>query len=71
MIRIAITAAAYAAIRESLPPATSLRDAPQKTVGGLYLVCVSSDTIDKLAKLRRPGESFSDVIIRLTKEERR
>jgi hypothetical protein len=40
MIRIAITAAAYAAIRESLPPAKSRRYAPQKTVSGLYLVCV-------------------------------
>jgi predicted CopG family antitoxin len=29
------------------------------------LVCVPDDTMDKLAALRRPGESFSDVIIRL------
>jgi hypothetical protein len=34
MIRIAITAAAYAAIRESLPPAKSCRYAPRKAVGG-------------------------------------
>jgi hypothetical protein len=40
MIRIAITAAAYAAIRESLPVAKSRRYAPQKAGGGLYLVSV-------------------------------
>jgi hypothetical protein len=38
MIRIAITAAAYAAIRESLPVAKNRRHAPQKAGGGLYLV---------------------------------
>ena len=40
MIRIAITAAAYAAIKESLPPVKSRRYAPQKAVGGLYVVSV-------------------------------
>jgi hypothetical protein len=40
MIRISITAAAYAAIRESLPPAKSRRYAPQKAVSGLYVVSV-------------------------------
>jgi hypothetical protein len=39
MIRIAITAAAYAAIKDSLPPA-----APQKAVGGLYVVSVPDIT---------------------------
>jgi hypothetical protein len=38
-IRIAITAAAYAAIRESLLVAKSRRYAPQKAVDGLYVVC--------------------------------
>jgi hypothetical protein len=38
--RIAITAAAYAAIRESLPVAKSRRYAPQKAGGALYLVSV-------------------------------
>jgi hypothetical protein len=69
MIRIAITGAAYAAIRESLPPAKSRRDAPHKTMGNLYLVCVPNDTMDKLSALRRPGESFSEVIIRLASME--
>ena len=65
--RIAITATAYAAIRESLPPAGSR---PPQKVGDLYLVSVPTDTMDKLAALRRPGESFSDVIIRLAAGER-
>ena len=37
MIRIAITAAAYAAIRESLAVVKRRRCAPQKAVGGLYV----------------------------------
>jgi hypothetical protein len=65
MIRIAITAAAYAAIRESLPVAKSRRYAPRKAVGHLYVVSVPDDTVDKLAALSRPTESISDVIIRL------
>jgi hypothetical protein len=65
--RIAITAPAFEAIRESLPKEGSRR--PQK-VGDLYLVSVPTDTMDKLAALRRPGESYSDVIIRLVAGER-
>jgi hypothetical protein len=41
---IAVTAAAYAAIRELLPPAGSR---PAEKVGGLYLVSVPNDTMDK------------------------
>jgi hypothetical protein len=35
MIRIAITAAAYAAIKDTFPPARTRRYAPQKIGGGL------------------------------------
>ena len=57
MIRIAITAAAYAAIRESLPVAKkpSLRRA--EGWGGLYLVSVPMNTMNKLMALRRPSEA--------------
>jgi hypothetical protein len=65
--RIAITAEAFAAIRESLPPAGSR---PPQEVGGLYLVSVPNDIMDKLMALRGPGESYSDVIIRLAAGER-
>ena len=65
--RIAITAAAYAAIRESLPPAGSR---PPQEVGDLYLVSVPTDAMDKLVALRRPGESYSDVIIGMAAAER-
>jgi hypothetical protein len=64
MIRVAITAAAYAAIRDSLPPA-----AVQKAVGGLYVVSVPDNTVDKLVGLSRPSESISDVIIWLAAAE--
>ena len=39
-------------------------------MGDLYLVSVPTDTMDKLAALRRPGESYSDTIIRLAAGER-
>jgi hypothetical protein len=70
MIRIAITAAAYAAIRESLPVAQSRRYASQRAVGDRYVVSVPDNTVDKLAALSRPSESISDVIIRLAAGER-
>jgi hypothetical protein len=62
---IALTAAAYAEIRELLPRAGSR---PPEEVGGLYLVSLPNDTVDTLIALRRPSESFSDVIIRLAAE---
>jgi hypothetical protein len=65
--RIAVTAEAFAAIRESLPTEGSR---PPEKVGGLYLVSVPNDTMDKLAALRRPGESYSDVLVRLAAGER-
>jgi hypothetical protein len=52
MIRIAFTAAAYKAIRESLP-AKSRRYAPQKAVGGGgFLISVQRRTLNKLEALR-------------------
>jgi hypothetical protein len=40
MIRIAITAAAYAAIRESLPVTKNHRYAPQEAAGGGFFTWV-------------------------------
>jgi hypothetical protein len=65
--RIAITGEAFAAIRELLPPAGSR---PPHEVGGLYLVSVPSEIMEKLTALRRPSESYSDVILRLAAGER-
>jgi hypothetical protein len=48
-----------------LPVATNRHHAPRKAGGGFYLVRVPNDTMDKLMALRRPSESYSDVIIRL------
>ena len=60
VIRIAISAAAFPAIRDSHPVGTR-RYESQKAVGGLYLVSVPDDTIDKLEALPGPSESLSDV----------
>jgi hypothetical protein len=64
--RIAITADAYVAIRESLPP-TGMR--PPQEVGGLYLISVPTFIMDILIAERRQGESFSAVILRLATRE--
>jgi hypothetical protein len=37
-------------------------------VGDLYLVSVPNYIMDMLAALRGPGESFSDVIVRVARE---
>ena len=69
MIRIAITAAAYAAIRESLPVAKKPSLRPAEGWGRPLLGLGAECTIDKLEALRGPSESLSDVIIRLAMAE--
>jgi hypothetical protein len=43
---------------------------PQRGREGHYLIWVESVWVDKLHELRRPGESYSDVILRLAATER-
>jgi hypothetical protein len=38
-------------------------------VSGRYLVSVPNDIVNKLMALRRPSESYSDVIVRLATTE--
>jgi hypothetical protein len=66
VIRIAITLAAYAAIRDP-PPAGSCPYAPQEAAGGGFLIWVPNDTVDELEALRGPCEG--DVIVRLAAAE--
>jgi hypothetical protein len=64
MITILITAAANAAIRDSLPKGAKASPAGHGEGGGFCLT-LDLETIDRLTALRRPGESYSDVILRL------
>jgi len=62
MIRIEISAAAYAALAKGTPPEGLLPPLPSPS-GGFYLWLVRS-VLDKFNAARGPGESHSDVILR-------
>ncbi len=63
MIRIFITNAAYAAILSTLKPSVELLE-PERDPAGCR-VWLPPGVIAELSVLRRPGESYSDVIVRL------
>ena len=67
MIAIMITPAAFEAIRATLP------DGAPRSIGpdGQMRISLDHDLVDALRALRRPGESYSDVILRLAAEEQR
>jgi hypothetical protein len=67
MIRVEITAAAYAALVDGRP-ADSLIEAIRSPSGGFYL-WLDRDTLNRLKRARGPGESFSDMILRWANEE--
>jgi hypothetical protein len=64
-VTISISPAAFAAIASTLPKG-SAADARSDGQGG-YLVTLDRRVLDRLAAMRRPGESHSDVILRLAK----
>ena len=68
MIRIAITVEAYEAIVATLPLG-SVGYEPQLNGKGERLIWVEAGWHDKLAAMREPGESYSDVILRLVEQE--
>jgi len=68
VIRIAITSAAYAAIKSSLPKGARERP-PQRDAAGHYLVHLDPPVLDQLTALRGPGEGYSEVILRVAAME--
>jgi hypothetical protein len=62
MIRIEITAAAYAALCAGVPPDSRLPPEPSPS-GGFYL-WLDKITLNKLMAARGPRESYSDMILR-------
>jgi hypothetical protein len=67
MIRIAITEAAFEAITQTLPLASvGYENATNEK--GERLIWLEPSVIDRLRSLRGPGESYSDVILRLGAE---
>jgi hypothetical protein len=63
MVTISISAAAFAAIEQTLPEGSKAAGRPDGRGG--YVVTVPQGSIDRLTALRRPGESYSDVILRV------
>ena len=66
MVTISITADAYAAIEKTLPKGAEAWPAQPDGRGGVRLT-LDRKTLDRLTALRGPGESYSDVILRLAK----
>jgi hypothetical protein len=65
MVRIAISVGAYEAIARTLP-LCSVGFEAEPNERGERLIWIDDRQADKLAALRRPGESYSDVILRLS-----
>jgi hypothetical protein len=64
MIRIAVSAEAYAAIASILPPG-AYRGPLEMAPNGQYRVWLPQAVVDSLAQRRGPRENYSDVILRL------
>jgi hypothetical protein len=64
MIRIAITPAAFEAIERTLALGTVAAES-QVDEKGERLIWLEERRLDKLNTIRRPGESYSEAIIRL------
>ena len=67
MVRIAITQAAFDAIAKTLPlGAVGYENKVNEK--GERLIWLDRAVVDRLRSLRGPGESYSDVILRLSAE---
>jgi hypothetical protein len=64
VIRIAITAEAFEAIAKTLPLGSVAYEA-EANGRGERTIWIDDRQADKLAALRGPGESYSDVILRV------
>jgi hypothetical protein len=68
VIRITITAAAFEAIAATLP--SNVGYERQRALNGDYHIWLELRYVDRLRAMRVPGESYSDVILRLASGER-
>jgi hypothetical protein len=69
VIRIAITQAAFEAIARALPLG-SMGYENETNERGERLIWIDDRQADKLGAMRGPGESYSDIILRLVAGER-
>jgi hypothetical protein len=66
MIRITITAAAFDAIAATMPLG-SVAYEPEPDAKGERWISIEPRFVDRLRAMRGPGESYSDVILRMAK----
>jgi hypothetical protein len=66
MIRIAISQAAFEAIAATLPGSVGFENAVNEK--GERYIWLEHRWLDRLNSYRQPGESYSDVILRLARE---
>jgi hypothetical protein len=67
MIRVALTDAAYDAIASTLPKGAARW--PMQRDRGQCFIQVEAAVVDCIRAMRRPGESYSQVILRLVELE--
>jgi hypothetical protein len=67
MIRIALSSAAYDSIASTLPKGSGRW--PMQRDRGRCFIQVEALVVDRMRAMRRPGESYSDVILRLVELE--
>ena len=68
MVRTIITPAAYAVIKATLARGAN-EPPPQRDAAGRFVICVEETYVDQLKALRRSGENYSDVILKLAEPE--
>ena len=68
VIKIAITQAAFDALARPLPPSNVVYEIEANEHGERY-VWLPPKVVDRLRAQRRPGESYSDVILRIAAEK--
>ena len=69
MIRIALTEATFDAIASTLPKGAARW--PMQRERGKCFIQVEAAVVDRLRAMRRPGEIYSDTILRLVELETR
>lgn len=67
MIRLVLTEGAYDAIASSLPKGSARW--PMQRDGDKCFIQVEAAVVDRMRSMRRPGEDYSDVILRLVEIE--
>jgi len=63
MIRIALSDATYDAIASTLPKGSARW--PMQRDGGQCFIQVEAAVVDRMRAMRQPGESYSEVFLRL------